>query len=122
MKKAIGYVRVSSEEQAESGLGLEAQRQRIADFCRLKGLELVEIFEDAAVSGGKPLHTRPAGARILAEARKSKAVVVGMKLDRFFRSAADAAITIADFHERGIELVAITEGLDMSSPYGRAMA
>ena len=38
MKQAIGYVRVSSEEQAESGLGLEAQRQRIVAFCDMKGL------------------------------------------------------------------------------------
>ena len=55
MKEAIGYVRVSSDEQAESGLGLEAQRQRIVAFCQVKELRLAEIYEDAGVSGGKPL-------------------------------------------------------------------
>lgn len=122
MKTAIGYIRVSSEEQADSGLGLEAQRQRILDYCRMKGLELIEVFEDAAVSGGKPLASRPAGARMLAMARKSKAVVIVAKFDRLFRSVADAAGTIADFDRKGIELVALSEGFDMTSIYGRAMA
>ena len=61
MRNAIGYIRVSSEEQADSGLGLEAQRQRIRAYCDMKGLSLVTIFEDAGVSGGKALATRPAG-------------------------------------------------------------
>jgi hypothetical protein len=65
MKEAIGYARVSSEEQAESGLGLEAQRQRIIAFCDMKGLRLAEVYEDAGVSGGKPLSSRPAGSRLL---------------------------------------------------------
>src|SRR5262245_946959 len=119
---AVGYVRVSSEEQADSGLGLEAQRHRIDDFCRLKGFDLASIFEDAGVSGGKPLSTRPAGARLLADVHKTKAVVIVAKFDRLFRSAADAAVTIADFDKRGLELVAIAEGFDMTNPYGRAMA
>jgi site-specific DNA recombinase len=122
MKDAIGYVRVSSEEQAESGLGLEAQRQRIVAFCEMKGLRLAEVYEDAGVSGGKPLSSRPAGARLLNAARRGKVVVIVAKLDRMFRSVADAAIVIADFDKKGIELVAIAEGFDMTNPYGRAMA
>ena len=86
MKSAIGYIRVSSEEQADSGLGLAAQRQRIEAYCQMKGLKLQEIFEDAAVSGGKALSTRPAGARLLGEIRKSKPVLVVAKFDRLFRS------------------------------------
>ena len=117
MKMAIGYIRVSTEEQTDSGLGLEAQRQRIKAFCDLRGLTLVQIYEDAGVSGGKPLSTRPAGALLLANARKNKPVVVTAKFDRLFRSAADAANTIADFDRKGIELVAITEGFDMTNPF-----
>jgi DNA invertase Pin-like site-specific DNA recombinase len=85
MKDAIGYVRVSSEEQADSGLGLEAQRQRIVAFCEMKGLRLIEVYEDAGVSGGKPLSSRPSGSRLLNAARRGKVVVVA-KLDRLFRS------------------------------------
>jgi DNA invertase Pin-like site-specific DNA recombinase len=62
MRIAIGYIRVSSEEQADSGLGLEAQRQRIRAYCEMKGLSLAMIFEDTGVLGGKALATRPAGA------------------------------------------------------------
>jgi DNA invertase Pin-like site-specific DNA recombinase len=122
MRTAIGYIRVSSEEQADSGLGLEAQRQRIRAYCEMKGLSLATIFEDPGVSGGKALAMRPAGFRLLAEARKNKPILVVAKFDRLFRSVADAAQTIADFDKKGIELVAISEGFDMTNPYGRAMA
>jgi DNA invertase Pin-like site-specific DNA recombinase len=122
MRPAIGYIRVSSEEQADSGLGLDAQRQRIEAYCTMKGIRLARVFEDAGVSGAKPLATRPAGFGLMTDARKTKAVVVVAKFDRLFRSVADAAQTIADFNQRGIELVAIAEGFDMTNPYGRAMA
>jgi site-specific DNA recombinase len=97
MKDAICYIRVSSEEQADSGLGLEAQRRCIDAYCQMKGLHLVEVFEDSGVSGGKPLVSRPAGSKLLAAAKKGKALVIVSKLDRLFRSVADAATVIADF-------------------------
>ena len=68
MRNALGCVRVSTDEQAERGLGLEAQRQRIQAYCEMKGLRLTTIFEDPGLSGGKPLGSRSAGGRILAEA------------------------------------------------------
>ena len=108
MKEAIGYVRVSSDEQADSGLGLEVQRQRIVDFCDLKGLRLAEVYEDAGVSAGKPLSSRPAGSRLLSTARRGKMVVVVAKLDRLFRSVADAANVIANFDKKGIELTSVS--------------
>jgi hypothetical protein len=70
---------------------LEAQRQRIAAYCALKGLHLAEEFEDALVSGGKPLATRSAGSRLLTAAKNTNAVVVVAKLDRLFWSVADAS-------------------------------
>src|SRR5207249_4842995 len=122
MQTALGYVRVSTDEQADRGLGLEAQRQRVRAYCEMKGLQLAEVFEDPGVSGGKVLGSRLAGNRLLAEARRSRSVVVVARLDRLFRSVADAAQTIADFERRGIQLVAIAEGFDTTNPYGRAMA
>ena len=122
MNDALGYIRVSSEEQADSGLGLEAQRQRIAAYCAMKGLRLAEVFADPGISGGKHLASRPAGSQLLAAALKSKTPVIVAKLDRLFRSVADAANVIADFDKKGIQLVAIAESFDMGSPYGRAMA
>src|SRR5215510_10516539 len=122
MNDALAYIRVSSEEQVDSGLGLEAQRQRIAAYCAMKELRLAEVFEDPGISGGKPLASRPAGSQLLAAANKSKALVIVAKLDRLFRSVADAATVIADFDKKGIQLVALAEGFDLRNPYGRAMA
>ena len=48
----IGYVRVSSEEQAASGLSLEAQRERIRAYCVARGWELADIVTDAGWSAG----------------------------------------------------------------------
>jgi DNA invertase Pin-like site-specific DNA recombinase len=90
MRTACGYVRVSSEDQADSGLGLEAQRQRIRAYCELKGLHLAEIFEDPGISGGKALRSRPTGIKLLGIARKSEPVIVFARFDRLFRSVADA--------------------------------
>jgi len=75
MKDAINYIRVSSGEQADSGLGHGAQRQRIAAYCTMKGLRLAEEFEDPGISADKPLASRPAGSKLLAAAKKSNAVV-----------------------------------------------
>src|SRR5262249_54680141 len=69
MNHALGYIRVSSEEQADSGLGLEVLRQRIAAYCALKELHLAEVFEDPGISGCKPLASRPSGHKLLAAPR-----------------------------------------------------
>jgi site-specific DNA recombinase len=87
----------------------------------MKGLHLAEVFEDPGISAGKPLASRPAGSRLLAAAKKGKVVVVVAKLDRLFRSVADAANVIADFDKKGIDLVSISEGFDATTIYGKAM-
>jgi DNA invertase Pin-like site-specific DNA recombinase len=66
MRPAYGYIRVSSDEQADSGLGLEAQRQRIRAHCEAKSLQLTRLFEDS-VSDGKAAIVPPAGSQ---ESRK----------------------------------------------------
>jgi len=119
MRTALGYVRISTDEQADRGLGLEAQRQRVRAYCEMKGLHLAEVCEDPGVSGGKPLGSRLAGNRLVARSGRCRSVVAGTRLDRLFRSVADAAQTIADFDRRGIQLVAIAEGFDMTNPHGR---
>jgi hypothetical protein len=48
---AYGYIRVSTEDQAESGLGLEAQSEAITRYCHLKKLRLFRVFADEAKSG-----------------------------------------------------------------------
>ena len=63
--KAIAYVRCSTQEQSNSGLGLDVQRQRIEAYCQMQTLDLVNIVTDASVSGGKRWQRAKAGARFL---------------------------------------------------------
>jgi site-specific DNA recombinase len=60
MSRAFGYIRVSTAEQASSGLGLEAQQTTIDTAAARLGLTLVQTFTDAGVSGGLALEHRPA--------------------------------------------------------------
>ena len=58
------YVRVSTAEQARSGLSLDAQVENARAYCAFKGFTVVEVVEDAGVSGGIALARRPGGARV----------------------------------------------------------
>jgi len=51
--KAIGYVRVSTQEQAREGISLEVQEERITNYCNYKGYELTEVIKDEGISGGR---------------------------------------------------------------------
>ena len=56
--KAIGYIRCSTHEQTDSGLGLDAQDQRIRVYCTLKDLQLIDIIQDAGVAKPFAEHAR----------------------------------------------------------------
>jgi DNA invertase Pin-like site-specific DNA recombinase len=76
MKKAIGYIRVSTDEQAKEGVSLENQEEKIRSYCDLKDFELLEIVEDAGISA-KNLR-RPGAQKVIEMAQKKMvdAVVV----------------------------------------------
>jgi DNA invertase Pin-like site-specific DNA recombinase len=118
----VGYLRVSTEEQADSGLGLEAQRAVIEAEAARRGWELVTVLVDAGASG-KSLSGRPALAQTLAMVRSGDAdVLVVSKLDRLSRSLLDFAGLMADAQARGWVLVALDLGIDLSTPAGEFMA
>ena len=125
MKEAIGYTRCSTHEQADSGLGLDVQTERIRAYCTLKGLVLLDIITDAGVSGGKPLASREGGQRLLDVIRKRKAgAVVMLKLDRMFRNAGDCLITVEKWEQSGVALHVVDLGgnaIDTTSAAGRFM-
>jgi DNA invertase Pin-like site-specific DNA recombinase len=122
MRQAIGYVRVSTDQQADEGVSLDAQRARIEAYAVASGLQLVEIIEDAGVSGGTPLESRAGGARLLAAIRKGKLDVIALKLDRLFRDAADA-LTVTRAWDRasvGLHLVDVGgQAINTGSAMGR---
>lgn len=119
----MAYVRVSTEEQAAFGVSVADQRERVAAYARLQGLELVEIIVDEGVSGGKPLGTREGGQRLLALMRQEKiGAVIATKLDRLFRDASDALTVTRQWDKAGVALHLIDAGgqaINTASAMGR---
>jgi DNA invertase Pin-like site-specific DNA recombinase len=117
----LGYVRVSTEEQSDSGAGLEAQRRAIAAECLRRGWQLLEVVEDAGFSA-KDLK-RPGiqeALRVLEEG-DAKALVAA-KLDRLSRSMIDFTALMATAQKQGWALVALDCAVDTTTPAGEAMA
>lgn len=86
MEQAIAYLRVSTERQGRSGLGLEAQREMINAFASREGMGIVREFVEVETGkGADALDRRPELAAALALARKEKCPVIVAKLDRLSR-------------------------------------
>jgi DNA invertase Pin-like site-specific DNA recombinase len=86
MKDAVAYVRVSTQGQGKSGLGLDAQREAIARFAEQEGFRIVESFAEIETGkGADALGRRPKLAAALKLARKIKGPVIVAKLDRLSR-------------------------------------
>ena len=101
--RVFGYSRVSTSEQADEGVSLAAQQQQIAGYAMMKGWSVDEHFVERGVSGSIPLVDRPEGGRMLATIGKND-VVVTAKLDRAFRSAADALTVLEELKAQGVGL------------------
>lgn len=123
MVGAIGYIRVSTEQQANEGASLPAQRDKIEAYCMLQGLELISLIEDQAVSGAVSLAERPGGRQLAEMLKRSGARhVVSLKLDRLFRDAADALQQTRVWDGAGIGLHLIDIGgqsINTSTAMGR---
>ncbi len=145
---AIGYIRVSTAEQASSGLGLEAQRAAITDACRVRHLELLDVLTDAGVSSVaadrpgltaaltaveacQPTQTtlaRQTRARGKAQDGRQQAaappdtspVLVVAKLDRLARSLSTYAQLLDRARRNGWHLLAL-DAPDATTPHGEAM-
>jgi putative DNA-invertase from lambdoid prophage Rac len=107
--RVFGYSRVSTSEQSDTGSSLESQQQQINGYCMMKGFELAEHFVERGVSGSIPLIERPEGKRLLATVGKGD-IVITAKLDRAFRSAADALAVLEEMKEQGVDLHMIDLG------------
>lgn len=117
-KRVIGYIRVSTGHQAESGLGLDDQRAKIEAYCELYDLHLVDILADEGCSG-RSLKGRSSLATIteMAERGDIDGIVIA-KLDRLTRSVRDLQ-TILDGLLSHAELHSVSEKIDTSSSTGR---
>ncbi|MGN7964911.1 recombinase family protein [Microbacterium sp. 22179] len=122
MTTMIGYLRVSTEEQAASGLGLEAQRDAIQTYADRHGWN-VEWYMDEGKSAKNM--DRPELQAALARLHPKKRDVAGLvvaKLDRLSRSVPDFAGVLELARARRWSLVAIDLGVDTSTPTGELIA
>ena len=118
-KRVLGYVRVSTEEQAREGVSLDAQRHRIEAHAEAQGWELVGVEADNGISG-KAIKNRPGLRRALSALRKHKAdTLLVVALDRLSRSTRDVLDLVARAEKEDWALHSIEERLDTSSPQGR---
>jgi DNA invertase Pin-like site-specific DNA recombinase len=119
--RMAAYLRVSTEEQGDSGLGLDAQRRAIAAACAARGWQLAAEYHD--VASGKTLNGRP-GLHAALESVRSGAAdgLVVAKLDRLARSVIDAATFVEEATRDGWLLALLDVGVDLSTAQGEAMA
>lgn len=120
MSLAIGYVRCSSTEQAESGLGIDAQRTAIQREAERRGVA-VHFIEDRGASG-KDLK-RQGMQTALGMLRRGEAhTLIAAKLDRLSRSVFDFADLMRRADAEGWAAVALDLGVDTATPNGRLVA
>ncbi len=121
MPGVVAYLRVSTEEQADSGLGLAAQESAIRAECEKRSLDIVAIHTDAG-SSGKSLD-RPALVAALADLDAGHGdVLMVSKLDRLSRSVHDASGLMMKAEKAGWGLVALDLAVDTTTAAGKAMA
>lgn len=122
---AVGYARVSTSEQADSGLSIEYQKRKIRAQAEVSDLHLSEILIDA---GHTAKHLRrPAMTELLARVASGQVdVIIIAKLDRLTRSIADLAQLLETLAkakrsdgEKGVDLISSAESLDTSTATGR---
>ena len=118
-RRAVGYVRVSTDMQAADGLSLDAQTAAIEQYSSLHGLKLQSICKDV-ISGAKS--ERPGLQDALESLQRGADVLVVLKFDRLSRSIKHFCELYETYFQSGEkELVAIRESIRLDSSLGRAL-
>ena len=116
---AIGYIRVSTEEQANEGVSLDSQAEKVKAFCVAKDWKLVKIVQDAGKSA-KDLN-RPGIQKIISGCKsRDFDVIVVTKLDRLTRNVRDLGYLIQDvFEKTGVGFSSISDNFDTTTANGK---
>ncbi len=113
-KRVAGYIRVSSERQAETQLSLDAQRQGLVSWCIASDLELVHIGVDAGISGAKDETERPGLLEVLTAVHEKRVEIVAVcKRDRLARDVSLAGFIETTIRRAGAEVIVLDE-MDVS--------
>lgn len=116
-KRAALYLRVSTDGQTT-----ENQRLLLAEVAERRGWAIVKTYEDHGISGAKGREKRPAFDSMLKDAaRRRFDVLMVAAIDRLGRSTATVSVALADLAAAGVEPYCHREGMDGTTPYGRAM-
>lgn len=120
---AVGYLRVSTEEQADSGAGLAAQRTAIETVASARGWVITAWHEDGGVSGGKAPHQRPGLAAALdaVQTGQTERLIVA-KIDRLSRKFRDAVELMETAADEGWPLYIADIDADLTTSNGRLVA
>ena len=114
MKRAAGYVRVSSRIQAEKGESLETQRKKIRAYAEAHEWKLIDIYADEGISGADTKN-RPAFQRLITDAEaKMFDIIIVHNLSRFSRKIIDNLTYVPLLKKMGVDFVSITEHIDLS--------
>lgn len=117
MHTAVGYIRVSTEEQAREGVSLAAQRKKIEAWCDLHDHKLISVHED--VFSGASTGKRSGLKAALDEACRRKSALVCYSLSRLARSTVDAILISDRLQRAGADLVSLSEKIDSTSAAGK---
>jgi DNA invertase Pin-like site-specific DNA recombinase len=116
-KRVAIYLRVSTGEQTTDN-----QRRELKAVAARHDWHIVEFFEDAGISGAKGRDKRPGLDRLLkAVARRDVDMVAAWSVDRLGRSLIDLLDFLRELHAKDVDLFLHQQGLDTSTPSGRAM-
>lgn len=116
-KRAVLYLRVSTDGQTT-----ENQRLELIRVAHLSGWDVVDTYEDHAVSGAKGRDKRPELDRLLKDANRRRfEIVAAWSVDRLGRSLQDLLGFLGEIHAVGIDLYLHQQGIDTTTPAGKAM-
>ena len=118
MAQAVGYIRVSTEEQSREGVSLAGQRAKLDAWASLHDHELAQVFDDAGISG-KRADNRPGLQAAIDLACRFRCPLVVYSLSRLTRSVQDALTIAKTLEKHGADLVSLSESLDTTSAAGR---
>lgn len=117
IKKAVGYMRVSTDHQVNDGISLDVQRAKIRAWCKLNSYRLSSEHIDAGISGSR-IDNRPALTTALADCQAGDALVI-YSLSRLARSTLATLQLAKSLGERKVDLVSLTESLDTTTAAGK---
>ena len=122
-KKKCGlYMRVSTEDQAREGFSLPEQKERLETFCKFKGYEIVDYYQDAGISA-KTGNYRPEFERLKADIKAKKVnTIVSLKLDRITRSIYDWENIVNFLDENNAYIDCANDEINTTTANGKMVA